>query len=108
MVSILRALVVLVKTRRRFPTGQVNGLLEPVRKHFSEDAEAKRILAQITEWMQEPKSVRASPLRRLNALDETECAVAVVFAPLPTAQPTVGAAADVLRCLATAPNSHKR
>ena len=87
----------------------VNQLLEPVRRHFQVDAEAKRILELITGWMAEPKSDRSSRLRRM----EAPCCgagkpVAVVFAPLASARPTLGVALDTLRCLAAAPAGHAR
>ena len=88
---------------------QVNQLLEPVRKHFQHDKEAKRILELITGWMQEPKANCSSELRRLVA----PCAMrgtptAVVFAPLASARPTLGAALDTLRCLQASPSGHAK
>ncbi len=80
----------------------IDGLLEPVRSHFQNDAEAKRILGLIRGWMQEPKQERASPLRRLDALAGVS-KPCVVFAPPPSARATVAAALDTLRCLAAAP-----
>ena len=46
----------------------VNRMLDPVREHFEKDEKAKAILASIKEWMAEPKEMRASPLRRLDAM----------------------------------------
>ena len=87
----------------------VNLLLDPVRAHFKQNADASRILGLITEWMQEPKTVRASALRRLDALGDSGArGCCVVFAPLPSAKPTLGAALDTLRCLAAAPNGARR
>uniref|UniRef100_A0A7S0P4F4 tyrosine--tRNA ligase n=1 Tax=Calcidiscus leptoporus TaxID=127549 RepID=A0A7S0P4F4_9EUKA len=85
----------------------LNLLLEPVRTHFSTDAEAARVFALIKGWMAEPKQKRPTPLRRLAALDGAAAAW-VVHAPLPTAQPTVGAALDTLRCLKAAPAGRQR
>ena len=87
----------------------VNQLLEPVRSHFQTDPEAARILALITEWMAEPKAMRASKVRRLDALGGNGGKPAcIVFAPLPSAKPTLAAALDTLRCLAAAPAGHAR
>merc|ERR1719310_1637596 len=58
--------------------------------------------------MAEPKEVRTSPLRRLEALDESTTGVGIVFAPLPSARPTLGAALDTLRCLAAVPEGQQR
>ena len=44
--------------------GAVNALLQPVRSHFQQNAEAKRILDLITGWMAEPKGARKTKLRR--------------------------------------------
>ena len=44
--------------------GAVNALLQPVRSHFQQNAEAKRILDLITGWMTEPKGARKTKLRR--------------------------------------------
>ena len=81
----------------------VNLLLEPVRSHFQRDTEAKRILDLIRGWMAEPKGVRATPLRRGVAPTTGARPPCVVFAPTPAAQPTLGAAMEVLDCLEAAP-----
>jgi len=85
----------------------LNKLLEPVRSHFDTDPEAGRILKLITGWMAEPKDTRPPPLRRLAALDAEQQAW-VVYAPLPSAQPTVAAALDTLRCLKAAPAHYQK
>ena len=80
----------------------VNALLQPVRDHFGKEGRAKEILAQITEWMAEPKGPPKTTLRRLTLLADGERA-AVVFAPLPSAAPPLSAAVATLRCLEAAP-----
>jgi tyrosyl-tRNA synthetase len=87
--------------------GAIDTLLAPVRSHFQESAEAKRILELIIGWMQEPKSERAPPLRRL-ALLSSGTPTSVVFAPLPSASPSLESAVDTLRCLAAAPTGEKK
>ena len=86
----------------------VNLLLEPVRGHFERDVEAKRILDLVRGWMAEPKTVRATPLRRGVAPRNSARAAWVVFAPPPTALPTLGAASEVLDCLNAAPKDRER
>jgi len=54
----------------------------------------------------EGKTAFPTPLRRLDAIPGAG-PTAIIFAPLPSAQPTVGAALDVLRCLAAAPPGHQ-
>ena len=79
----------------------VNSLLQPVRSHFETDADAKHVLAQITEWMNEPKGERKTVLRRLSV--DAAAGACVVFAPPPSLKPTLASALDTLRCLAAAP-----
>jgi tyrosyl-tRNA synthetase len=90
----------------------INGLLQPVRDHFATNAEASRYKQLIEEWRKEASGVRAAKLTRLDALGgagggapSPQC---VVFAPLPSARPTLAAALDTLRCLAAAPAGHER
>ena len=78
-----------------------------MRSHFQNNAEAARILGLITGWMAEPKETRPPQLRRLVALDGAQPAW-VVFAPLPTAQPTATAVLDTLRCLKKAPDGRSK
>jgi len=85
----------------------INMLLEPVRQHFQQNAEAKRILELITDWMQEPKTLRASKLRRLAALASRQ-PTCVIFAPLPSVSPPLQSALDTLRCLANAPSGYAK
>mmetsp|Transcript_18149 Transcript_18149/g.30326 ORF Transcript_18149/g.30326 Transcript_18149/m.30326 type:complete len:888 (-) Transcript_18149:351-3014(-) len=80
----------------------VNMLLEPVRIHFERDAEARRILDLISGWMKEPKTQRATPLRRGIVTDLRGCSC-VVFAPLPSAQPQLAVAVELLESLAATP-----
>lgn len=86
----------------------VNALLEPVRQHFTRDAEAKRILSLITRWTAEPKGAPTTILRRCTAPLTSAAPHCVIFAPLSNAKPTLAVALDTLRCLATAPAGHAR
>ena len=80
----------------------VNALLDPVRKHFSENAEAKALLAQMIEW----KKADLKPptgLKRLVATDSTQGPVWAVVAPPACENLTVGELTAVLRQLSAAP-----
>jgi len=89
-------------------TEAVNALVQPVREHFATNERAATILATITGWMAEPKELRASPLRRLQALPDGHGPAWAVFAPPPSLSPTAGAALDLLRCLRAAPEGWTR
>jgi len=89
-------------------TEAVNALVQPVREHFATNERAATILATITGWMAEPKELRASPLRRLQALPDGHGPAWAVFAPPPSLSPTAGAALDLLRCLRAAPDGWTR
>lgn len=82
---------------------EVNRLLEPVRGHFTKNAEAKRILELISTWMKEPKGARTTPLRRATASLPAGKGTTVVFAPPPSATLTLTSALELLECLAAAP-----
>jgi len=62
---------------------EVNALLEPVRKHFETDKNAKELLSKITQWKKEDLTVTQSAAR-LKVLDPKCGPVFVVFAPMPS------------------------
>ncbi|CAK9092097.1 unnamed protein product [Durusdinium trenchii] len=62
---------------------EVNSLLEPVRRHFEEDAEAKELLEKVSAWRRGEDIVIKSFPTHLG-LDLGAEALAVVFAPLPS------------------------
>jgi tyrosyl-tRNA synthetase len=83
----------------------VNKLLDPVRKHFTENAEAKALLAQIVEW----KKADLKPptgLKRLVACDASKPVWAVV-APAANETLTLGELCTVLLQLKAAPAEHR-
>eukprot|EP00441_Pelagodinium_beii_P035557 CAMPEP_0197643108 /NCGR_PEP_ID=MMETSP1338-20131121/16555_1 /TAXON_ID=43686 ORGANISM="Pelagodinium beii, Strain RCC1491" /NCGR_SAMPLE_ID=MMETSP1338 /ASSEMBLY_ACC=CAM_ASM_000754 /LENGTH=399 /DNA_ID=CAMNT_0043216327 /DNA_START=24 /DNA_END=1220 /DNA_ORIENTATION=- len=63
-------------------TSEVNALLEPVRKHFEEDAVAKELLSKVTEWRRETLTPTSSLVHL--RLDLEARPRFVVFAPLPS------------------------
>lgn len=75
----------------------LNNLLEPVRNHFKTDENAKELLAKIKQYKKEalPKDSR---VRRLNLVESSKVPSGchLVFAPVPTATPTLQEAIDVL------------
>jgi len=82
----------------------VNTLLDPVRKHFTEDADAKAILAQVMAWKKETL-VPPKGLKRLVALESTQ-PVHAVFAPLASPELTLGQLLTTLKNLEAAPADH--
>jgi tyrosyl-tRNA synthetase len=80
----------------------VNKLLDPVRKHFTENAEAKALLAQIIEWKK--ADLKPPPgLKRLVAVDATKGPVWAVVAPPANENLNLGELCSVLRQLSAAP-----
>eukprot|EP00978_Attheya_sp_CCMP212_P027541 scaffold92271_cov47-Attheya_sp.AAC.1 len=77
----------------------LNNLLEPVRKHFSEDENARTLLSQVREFKKESGAKTTDAVvRRLDLakLGKITGPSHVVFAPLPSANPTLEEAADIL------------
>ena len=80
----------------------VNKLLDPVRKHFSENAEAKALLAQMIEWKK--ADLKPPPgLKRLIAVDAAKGPVWAVVAPPANENLNLGELCSVLRQLSAAP-----
>lgn len=77
----------------------VNQLLEPVRSHFATDPESKRLLELIAGWMAEPKAAAGAPTLHCLSVLPADLSANIVFAPPPSARPSLNDALDVLRCL---------
>lgn len=80
----------------------LNVLLEPVRKHFTIDENAKNLLALVQQYKQEAKTeVAEKVVRRLNLveLDKVPAGSHLVFSPVPNVSPTLQEAVDTLALL---------
>mmetsp|Transcript_34451 Transcript_34451/g.77685 ORF Transcript_34451/g.77685 Transcript_34451/m.77685 type:complete len:815 (-) Transcript_34451:61-2505(-) len=84
----------------------INKLLDPVRKHFKEDANAKAILEQVMQWKKE-NLVPPKGLKRLVAMESSK-PVWCVFAPYANAEITLGQLSTVIRHLQQAPADHQK
>eukprot|EP00927_Polykrikos_kofoidii_P021104 TRINITY_DN2009_c0_g1_i1.p1 TRINITY_DN2009_c0_g1~~TRINITY_DN2009_c0_g1_i1.p1 ORF type:complete len:741 (+),score=177.25 TRINITY_DN2009_c0_g1_i1:66-2288(+) len=62
---------------------EINTLLDPVRRHFETNQEAKEMLAKITEWKKETMTAPPSAAR-LQVINASAGPVFAVFAPLPS------------------------
>ena len=81
---------------------ELNSLLEPVRDHFTNDENAKTLLAQVTQFKREGNAkLVEKQIRRLNlvALDKIKEGCHAVFAPLPSGNPPLQEALETLRNL---------
>ena len=78
----------------------LNELLEPVRDHFTNNEEAKNLLALVRQYKKEalPKD---SKVRRLNLVELGKISAGshLVFAPLPSTNPTLQDAMNILNLL---------
>jgi len=71
---------------------ELNKLLEPVRDHFTNDEEAKKLLEQVRRFKREGNSAaKEKVIRRLNLVEMNKVPGMshVVFAPLPKVKPTL-------------------
>ena len=79
---------------------ELNRLLEPVRHHFAQDENAKKLLASVRQYKRESSLPPQGPpaVRRLNLVEAQKIPAGshLVFAPLPSAAPTLQEAVDVL------------
>uniref|UniRef100_A0A7S4MY38 tyrosine--tRNA ligase n=2 Tax=Odontella aurita TaxID=265563 RepID=A0A7S4MY38_9STRA len=85
---------------------ELNKLLEPVRTHFTEDERAKNLLEQVRQFKKESLTPSAEKeIRRLNLpkLGKVPAGCHAVFAPLPSARPTLQEALDALTRLRLGP-----
>ncbi|CAB9507871.1 Tyrosine--tRNA ligase 1, cytoplasmic [Seminavis robusta] len=83
----------------------LNELLEPVRNHFADDPTAKELLAQVRQFKKEATTAtKDSKVRRLNLVEEGKVPAGahLVFAGMPTANPTLQEAVDIIMQLRTA------
>jgi tyrosyl-tRNA synthetase len=72
---------------------EVNNILEPVRRHFMEDATAKGLLEQVKQWKRESLEVTSAITRLQLSSEAGGTAVGrscVVFAPLPSERVLLG------------------
>jgi len=86
---------------------EVNTLLEPVRLHFKNDANARDLLAKITEW----KKMTLQPptaLVKLQVKPPFARPIFVVFLPLPGTSIQLDAVLGVMARLQQAPGDHER
>jgi tyrosyl-tRNA synthetase len=86
----------------------LNRLLEPVRNHFTTNERAKDLLAKVQQYKKEAAQAPASSqktIRRLNLVDlkvvPSDCHL--VVAPLPSLNPSLQTAVDLLDLLSRAP-----
>lgn len=78
----------------------LNELLEPVRHHFTTDENAKDLLNKVRQYKKEAPP-KVTNVRRLNLVELSKVSAGshLVFAPMPTATPTLQEAIDVLALL---------
>eukprot|EP00537_Pseudo-nitzschia_pungens_P004470 CAMPEP_0172366344 /NCGR_PEP_ID=MMETSP1060-20121228/14775_1 /TAXON_ID=37318 /ORGANISM="Pseudo-nitzschia pungens, Strain cf. cingulata" /LENGTH=769 /DNA_ID=CAMNT_0013090159 /DNA_START=64 /DNA_END=2373 /DNA_ORIENTATION=+ len=78
----------------------LNELLEPVRQHFTNDETAKDLLNKVRQYKKEAPP-KVTNVRRLNLVEQSKVPAGshLVFAPMPTAAPTLQEAIDVLAML---------
>jgi len=81
---------------------EINSLLEPVRKHFEEDPNAKELLSKVRQWKKENLQA-SSELTRLRLPGLEGAPVFAVFAPMPREDIQLGMVFDVVRRLQLAP-----
>lgn len=74
---------------------ELNRLLQPVRDHFTNDSNAKHLLEQVQQFKKDATPATSTP-RRLDLSNHVPADAHLVFAPLPTANPTLQQAVDVL------------
>lgn len=81
---------------------ELNSLLQPVRDHFTNDENAKTLLAQVSQFKREGNTkVTEKTIRRLNlaALGKIKAGCHAVFAPLPSGNPSLEKALSTMNCL---------
>jgi len=84
---------------------ELNKMLEPVRSHFTNDENARDLLASVQQYKKEalaPTGDKAPRRLKLVELGKVTAGSHLVFAPLPTAAPTVQESMDILAQLRTA------
>lgn len=86
----------------------LNRLLEPVRNHFTTNDRAKDLLAKVQQYKKEAAQAPASSQKTIRRLNLVELKVVpagchMVVAPLPSLNPSLQSAVDVLDALSRAP-----
>jgi tyrosyl-tRNA synthetase len=82
---------------------ELNRLLEPVRSHFLDDDNARHLLELVNQYKKETVASHTdNAIRRLNLVEHKTVAggAHLVFAPLPSGEPTLQSVIDTLTCLA--------
>ncbi|GAX14019.1 tyrosyl-tRNA synthetase [Fistulifera solaris] len=74
---------------------ELNRLLQPVRDHFTNDANAKHLLEQVQQFKKDAVPTSTTP-RRLDLSSHVPANTHLVFAPLPNSSPTLQQAVDLL------------
>jgi len=88
---------------------EINALLEPVRAHFRDNAEARGLLEKVTAWRRETLTPTSSLTHlKLPSLAEVGSPLFAVFAPLPSEDVRLSDVWAVLQRLRSAPEGHKR
>mmetsp|Transcript_3202 Transcript_3202/g.5895 ORF Transcript_3202/g.5895 Transcript_3202/m.5895 type:complete len:776 (-) Transcript_3202:38-2365(-) len=77
---------------------ELNRLLEPVRTHFATDENAKGLFDKVKQYKKESLDTTEKTIRKLDlvSLGKAPAASHVAFAPLPSANPTLQEAVDVI------------
>ncbi len=90
---------------------ELNNLLQPVRDHFTNDENAKMLLEKVRQFKRE-SNVQTSDkdIRRLDlvSLGKIEAECHAVFAPLPSANPTLQGALETLKKLRAGQDGKQR
>ncbi len=90
---------------------ELNKLLQPVRDHFTNDDNAKMLLEKVRQFKRESNTqISEKDIRRLDlvSLGKIEKGCHAVFAPLPSANPTLQEALDTLKKLRAGEESKQR
>jgi len=85
---------------------ELNKLLAPVRKHFTEDSHAKHLLEQVREFKRDTSAPKKE-IRRLDlvGLQKVSQNSHIVFIPPPTTQPTLQSFMDIISQMEAASSS---
>lgn len=86
---------------------EINKLLDPVRKHFQDDATAKGLLAQITQWKKENLQPGDDIHKLSKIVDPKKGPVFAVFAPMPREMVYLEGVIGVLQRLKACPKGHQ-
>jgi len=89
---------------------ELNNLLQPVRDHFTNDANAKDLLAKVRQFKREGNSTSKKTVRRLDlvSLGKVQAGCHAVFGPLPSANPTLEVALQTINQLKACTNKDQQ